>query len=672
LFPLNNGIECFGKPVKGKTFMAYTGLYQTTNFIERMGYRYINYAMSVLCGLFFVLWIYSCASIGTPNGGPYDEEPPKFISSIPKPNQTNYKGQKIELLFDELILLEKPSENVIITPPQLQMPVIRGLGKKISVELRDTLQENTTYTIDFTNSVVDNNEKNVLENFTFAFSTGDVIDTLEVSGLLLNAENLEPMPGITIGLHRNLEDSAFTSLPFDRTSRTNEKGEFTIRNIAPGTYRLYALNDVNRDYKFDQPGEDIAFYELPITPTLEAATREDTTWVDSLTIDTIKTISYTRYLPDDVRLFLFKEKFQRQYMLRPERAEPYLFVVKYNAPLDTVPLPVPLNFEPADSNWYYVQTADEGMTVNFWLTDSTVWGLDTLRMEFTYPKSDSLNILVPQTDTIQVAMRRRPTEKKRSRKTDEPEPITFLGMTVNASGSVNIFDTLFVAFNEPVLNISKDLFFLNQQIDSTWVPVDFELKMDSINTLRYYLDRKWGYSEEYMLEVDSATIFSVYGRWNDTYSGKFKIKSADEYGNLYIYTHGVDSGAYVELLNSNDSPVRKVPVQDGGVLFMNLKPDKYYARLVMDENENGVWDPGLYAEKKQAEKVYYYPKLLEILVNWDTEEEWNVFDTPIEKQKPLEITKNKPKEVTKKQRDYRNEGRNKSSGSSSGRGGLPF
>ncbi|MDF9830501.1 Ig-like domain-containing protein [Parabacteroides sp. PF5-6] len=636
-----------------------------------MGNKYLKHIMSALSGLFFVLLIYSCASIGNPNGGPYDEAPPKYITSTPVPNKTNHQGKKIEILFDELIQLEKPSENVIITPPQMQTPIIRAIGKKVTVELQDTLQENTTYTIDFTNSIVDNNEKNVLENFTFAFSTGDVIDTLEVSGFLLNAENLEPMPGITIGLHRNLEDSAFTHTPFDRTSRTNERGKFTIRNISPGTYRIYALNDVNRDYTFDQPGEDIAYNEEPITPTFELTTREDTTWVDSLTIDTIRTVAYTRFMPDDIQLFLFKEKFARQYMLRPERPESHLFVVKYNAPLDTVPLPVPVNFEPQDSSWYYIQTADMGTTVNFWITDSTVWKQDSLQLSFTYPKSDSLNILVPQTDTIQANMRRRPEEKKKSKKkTEEPEPIQFLEMAVSTSSSMNNFDTLFVTFNEPVLEVSKDLFFLNQLVDTLWVPVDFEFKADSVNTLRYYLERKWKYSEEYMLEVDSASIFSVYGRWNNGYNGKLKIKSADEYGNLYINIHDLDTTAFVELLNANDQPVRKVPVSNGGVLFMDLKPDKYYARLIVDENNNGVWDTGNYAEKRQAERVYYYPGVFEVLVNWDKEEDWHVLDTPIDRQKPLDITKNKPKEVTKKQRDYRNEGRSQSS--SSNRGGFSF
>ncbi|MDR1937176.1 MAG: Ig-like domain-containing protein, partial [Tannerellaceae bacterium] len=232
-------------------------------------------------GLLLLALVYSCANIGMPNGGPYDELPPKFVSSKPAPSQLNYKGKTIEILFDELIQIDKPTENVIITPPQKQLPVIRPSGRKAVVELKDTLLENTTYTVDFTNSISDNNEKNVLENFSFAFSTGDVLDSLEVSGYLLNAENLEPMPGITIGLHKNLDDTAFVKEVFMRTSRTNDRGKFVIRNIAPGTYRIFALNDKNRDYKFDQPGEEIAFCDSLIVPTFEFTTRQDTLWKDT-------------------------------------------------------------------------------------------------------------------------------------------------------------------------------------------------------------------------------------------------------------------------------------------------------------------------------------------------------------------------------------------------------
>jgi uncharacterized protein (DUF2141 family) len=612
--------------------------------------------------------IYACANIGTPNGGPYDENPPRFVSSTPAINQINYKGKKVEIIFDELIQIEKPSENVIITPPQLEMPVIRASGRKATVELHDTLKENTTYTIDFTHSISDNNEKNALENFTFAFSTGDVIDSLEVSGYLLRASDLEPMPGITIGLHNNLEDSAFTSEAFVRTSRSNDKGRFTIRNIAPGTYRIYALQDMNRDYRFDQPGEEIAFSDSLIVPTFEFTSRQDTVWKDSLTVDTVMTVHYTRFMPDDIVLCLFKEDFERQFMQRPERAEENRFTLHFNAPLDTLISPVPLNFTPSDSSWYVAQWAEEKKSIHYWLTDSMLWKRDTLLIAVDYLKSDSLNVLRPQTDTLSLSIRRRPAAGSSRKKKDEPEPVVFLGMNSKATGSVNVFDTVSVVFDEPVLNMEKEWFTLHQKIDTLWTPVEFDFYPDSGNPLCFYIHRKWIYEEEFRLEVDSAVIYSIYGKWNNRFNNTFKIKKKDEYGNLYINISDVDTTAFAELLNSNDMPVRRAKVKDGGVLFMDLKPDKYYVRLIVDLNDNFQWDTGEYAEKRQPEEVYYYSKEITITQNWDIEESWSVKSLDITRQKPLSITKNKPKESTKKKRDYRDEGRQQSSSS----GGNPM
>ncbi|MDR1624252.1 MAG: Ig-like domain-containing protein [Tannerellaceae bacterium] len=627
-----------------------------------------------LSACLLLLFACSCANIGAPNGGPYDEDPPRFISSTPAPNQTNFKGNKIEILFDELVQIEKPTENVIITPPQLQMPVIRPSGKKVTVELRDTLKEHITYTIDFTNSISDNNEKNVLENFSFAFSTGDIIDSLEVSGHLLNAENLEPMPAITIGLHSNLADTAFVKEPFIRTSRTNDRGRFVIRNIAPGTYRIFALNDVNRDYTFDQPGEEIAFCDSLIIPTFEFASRQDTLWKDTLTVDTVKTVGYTRFMPDNIELRLFKEQFDRQYALRPERPGENLFILRFNAPLDTMPLVVPLNFIPAEENWYYPQWTEEDKAVVYWLTDPLVWSQDTLQIEVNYPKSDSLNILRPQTDTFTIAMRRRPEPKKKKKDDDQPAPVVFLGMTTGASGLMNIFDTVSIVFDEPVLEIAKELFLLEQKVDTLWSPVAFDFFPDSLNSLGFFINHKWKYAQEYRLTVDSASIYSIYNKWNNAVSQTFRIRAEDEYGHLYININGLptdSTAAFVELLDANDQMVRKNRVSNGGALFMDLQPDKYYARLIVDENANYTWDTGNYAEKRQPETVIYCPTAFSIMKNWQIEETWNIQAAAFTKQKPPDITKNKPKEATKTKRDYKNEGR-QTSGGSSGRTGMPF
>ena len=170
------------------------------------------------------------------------------------------------------------------------------------------------------------------------------------------------------------------------------------------------------------------------------------------------------------------------------------------------------------------------------------------------------------------------------------------------------------------------------------------------------------------MTIDSATIYSAYGKWNDFFAGDFSIKKAEEYGHLYINTPGVEGPAFVELLNSSDTPVRRVPVKDGGALFMDLKPDKYYARMILDTNGNGRWDTGDYTAKRQPEEVFYCPKMFNIMQNWEVEETWDIKALPLKRQKPMDITKNKPKEITKPKRDYRNEGKSSSSSSNSMRG----
>lgn len=627
--------------------------------------HYVRNSLRFLFGMGVLVILYSCANIASPNGGPYDEAPPKYVSSTPLPNQLNYKGKKVEIIFDELIQLESPTENVIITPPQAMQPTIQSRGRRVVVEMLDTLRENTTYTIDFASSILDNNESNPLENYTFAFSTGETIDSLEISGIVLNAENLEPISGITVGVHTDLADSAFLKTSFVRTSRTNDRGEFTIRNMAAGTYRLYALEDVMRAYKYNQPGQQIAFYDSLIVPAFELTTREDTLWVDSLTIDTIQTVGYTHFTPDNIEMRLFAEPSERQYMLRPERSNEKILTLRFNAALGSVPQPEPINFTPTEPIWYIPQTAEEGKAVHYWLLDSLVWKQDTLRVAVDYLKSDSLNILQPQRDTVQFIMRRRPSadkekekEKKRKKKDDDPEPIEFLGMNVKASGTINYYDTLSVLFDEPVVKLTKEHFRLEQMVDSVWGAVDFDFFPDTTNILNFYLKHSWDYAEEYRLEIDSATIYGIYGRWNNKFSNTFKIKREDEYGHLYINVIGNDStAAFVELLNTGDAPVRKAKVKDGGVLFMDLNPNKYYARLIMDTNDNGVWDTGNYAEKRQPETVIYYPKVFTIMQNWQVEETWDILATPMKRQKPLEATKNKPKERSVKNRDYKNEGK---------------
>ena len=606
--------------------------------------------------LLMVCAFYACASIGSPSGGEYDIDPPKLTGSNPGVNSINFTGNKIELLFDELVNIENQSEKVIITPPQQKTPIIKAIGRKISVELKDSLIPNTTYTFDFTDGVVDNNEKNAIEGFTFAFATGDIIDTMVISGTLLNAENLEPMKNIMVGLHSNLDDSAFTSLSFLRTSQTNDRGRFWIRNVAPGTYRLYALNDMNRDFKFDQPAEEIAFDTTLIVPSFEPAIRQDTTWVDSLTIDTIKEVHYTRFTPDDVTLFLFKEAFDLQYFSKGERTSDRQFVLTFNSG-EALPPEIRLLDEEPENDWYVIESSSDQKSLTYWVTDSLVYKRDTLRLEMSYMADDSLNNLVSKVDTLQLTLRKKKEEpkkeeKKGKEKTEDDRDA--LGINVAPAGTMEVYDTLSITFSEPIRFLDADCIVFEHKVDTLWEKQDFTLVQDSLNPKVFYLGNKWPYEQEYQITIDSAAIFSYYGKWNNSISVNFKTPKEEEYGHLYIAITGSEGAGFGQLLDASETVVRESLLENGELSFENLKPGKYYVRYIEDFNENGKWDAGNYAARIQAERVYYFHSFFEIRQFSEIEHTWNVKEFAPEKQKPLEITKNKPVEKKKRQREEQN------------------
>ena len=636
--------------------------------------------VSVFSLLLFILYLSffpflfpSCASVGMPNGGDFDTIPPVFIRSKPAPNSLHVSGNRIELSFDEYINIDKPSEKVIITPPQAKMPVIRSIGKKITIELKDSLISNTTYTFDFTNGIVDNNEKNAIEGFTYAFSTGDVVDSLVISGLLLNASNLEPMPNIMVGLHANLADSAFTTLPFLRTSMTNDRGQFWIRNIAPGTYRLYALNDQNRNFKFDQAKEDIAFCDSLITPGFVPAIRMDTIRIDSLTIDTIKEVHYTRFIPDNVILHLFKEPEDRQYLSKFERPVDRQLIFHFNSTQGLPPTLHLLNdflYDTLD-DWVIPEYSDDRKNITYWITDSLIYKQDTLRVEASYLMSDSINQLIPLTDTLRFVWRNQ-ASKKDDRKGKEKEQtikIDFLKIDWSAKSPMDVFDTVKITFSEPVIDFDFDKIQIQQKVDTLWEERKFPIVRDTLNPRIFYVEHTWPYEQEYRITIDSAAIFSIYGKWNDSIGTQFKFYSEKDYGNLYVRIIGGEGPGLGELLDNSDRVVRQSVLTEGELVFEDLKPGNYFLRYIEDRNGNGKWDTGNYAEKQQPEKVYYFQSALTINKYGSHEQDWDIQQIPIEKQKPLEITKNKPAVRQPKRNEQGNQNQQQNTGRSSSVGG---
>lgn len=599
----------------------------------------------------------SCARMGQPDGGWYDETPPRIMGAAPADKGTNVKNRKISIFFDEFIQIENATEKVVVSPPQLETPEIVASGKRIRIELLDSLKPNTTYTIDFSDAITDNNENNPLGNYTYSFSTGDAIDTLEVSGKVLQAKDLEPVKGILVGLYSDLSDTAFTTKPMLRVSRTDGSGRFVIKGVAPGTYRVYALQDADGNYLFNQKSEMLAFSQEKIVPSFKPDVRQDTTWIDSLRIKSIDRVGYTHFLPDDIVLRAFNEVMTDRYFLKAERREPESFTLFYSYGGE-MPQVRGLNFQSDDA--FIIESTEKQDTITYWLKDTALVNQDTLRVELTYHMTDSLGKLVEQIDTLDILSRisyekrlkdlereREEWQKKqdRAKKRGEPYdsimPPKALAIGVKAPSELDPDKNIPFTFNTPLASVDTAAIHLYSKHDTLWY--NAPLEFNHVRGREYELRGEWRPDIEYSLEIDSAAFVDIYGKVSPPFKQGFKVKSFDEYGTLLLNIPTMtDTTIVVQLLDAGDKIIKEVTTNQGVAEFYYVSPSTYYVRMYIDSNRNGEWDTGLYSANRQPETVCYFPKEIEIRAKWDFTETWNPLATPVIQQKPAAVTKQKP------------------------------
>ena len=613
-----------------------------------------------------------CARMGQPDGGWYDDDPPKVLSATPADQATNVNTKKITILFDEYIKLTDATNKVIVSPPQLEVPDIKAAGKKIVVELQDSLMANTTYTIDFSDAISDNNENNPMGSYTYSFSTGEKIDTFEVSGYVLDASNLEPIKGIMVGLYNDLADSAFQTKPMLRVSRTDSRGHFVVKGVAPGTYRAYALQDMDGDFCFKQMGEMIAFNHETFSPSSKPDTRTDTIWRDSLHIDAFKQVPYTHFLPDDVTLLAFLHPQTDRYLLKTERVEPNKFSLYFSYGDSILPEIHGLNFN-ADSA-FVIETNEKRDTIHYWLRDTTLINQDTLRMDITYNMTDTLGNLVLNTDSAlemlpKVSYEKRMRElnkeiekwqkqQEKKKKNDQPYdsiyPIKPLEVKYNVPSAATPDSRITIEMPTPLAVCDTSKVHLYSMIDSVWYQTPYEFRQTELRQYELLVD--WRLETEYSFEVDSAAFVDIYGTVAKAQKHGIKVKGSDEFSLLMVNVSGLevaDTSIIVQLLDNSDNPVREVRVKKGTARFEYLTPGKYYMRAFVDANGNGIWDTGDYKADRQAEAVYYYPQEIECKEKWDVTKSWNLTEVLRFRQKPGAITKQKPeKEKQLKNRNF--------------------
>lgn len=592
--------------------------------------------------------MYSCANIGNPSGGPIDKTPPIFMRSNPTPNAVNVKDRKIEIFFDEIVTLKDPSTKIIVSPAQTEMPRMSALGRKVTVELVDSLLPNTTYTIDFSNSIQDNNEGNAIDNFAFAFSTGSVIDSMRVSGYVLDSRTLEPMQSVVVGLQSNLADSAFHKEKLQRVALTNDRGQFTIRNVSPGSYHIFALKDLDRDYKFGNPTEDIAFLDSIIVPSIGSREAADTVYNDLNEIDTIMRATRPAYFPNDILLSMFNEDRKSQYLANNLRVDSTRISLTFAAASDTLPSLSIVGRNDVPDQWYTLERSQTNDTLTYWIRPPHLVSADTLMVATTYLRTDTASNLSWGTDTLKFTFQRQKAKKKKkNEETDSLEQIRFMELHPLANGTQEVYAPLLLQTGTPIERYSREAFHLQRKLqnDTTFYPAEIKsiaLRDSTLSRRDLMLKVDWEPGAAYTLAVDSLAMTDIYGLQTKPLKVDFNVRKMEEYGNIVFNIPAVRDSAIVELLDGTEKIVLRAPVKSHRAELLNLLPGKCYARLFIDRNGNGKYDTGNYDMHLQPEETVYYPGAINLKKNWDVEQTWDIYATPIDKQKPEAIKKNKP------------------------------
>ena len=620
----------------------------------------------LLCLLALILTA-ACASIGNPDGGRFDETPPRVVGSSPADGAVNVSKRKVQILFDEYIKLEKASEKVVISPPQIEPANVRADGKRVKVDFYDSLRANTTYTIDFSDAIEDNNEGNPMGQYTFSFSTGDVIDTMQVSGRVLNAADLEPIKGIMVGLYpadSTWNDTLFRTRPFLRVSRTNGEGRFTIKGVKDGAYRVRALEDKDGDFVFSQKNERVAFDTTVYVTGSFPDVRMDTVWRDSLWYDSIRVVPYTHYTPDDVLLLAFLEDGQERHLLKTVYPEPTNFTFYFTAPSDSTPRIKGLNF---DERCLVADASLKNDTVTFWVTDTAlIHRQDTLSMILSYMETDTLGQLVVTNDTLDLspkttyakiaAERSKQIEawekdrERRQKKAKKPLPYEenpyeriWLEAGFKPSGSLAPNQNVRYLAKEPILEVDTTKIHFYVKKDTDWLPAPFLVLPEERSAKSYMLYAEWEPGQKYRFVMDTAAVVSVLEHESKSVRQEFHVRAVEEYGSIFIHVISPDTGVVVQLLSKNDKvEAQQRTDKDGNADFFFMKPGEYYMRCYVDANGNGQWDTGDYASGLQPERVYYFGKPLPLKAQWDLRQDWDIRAVDVARQKPMAITKQKP------------------------------
>lgn len=509
----------------------------------------------------------SCAQIVPITGGERDTEHPKEVGSFPKNGSTSFTEKTITIEFDEFIKLTNISSQLIVSPLMETTPEILVRGKKLVIKLEDKLAENTTYSLNFGNAITDITEDNPFPNYKYVFSTGTYLDSLSYSGSVLNAFDLSPKENIYVLLYDQFEDS----LPYKELPRyvalTDAEGVFAITNIANGKYKFFAINDINSNYLFDLPNEEIAF-------------KNETIQLDSSSVDN--------------HVYLFEEKNGLQYVVKTESETFGKIDVQFNLP--TTDLKATSLTVSQEEPWL-LEKNEAGDSLTLWLTLKNK--IESLDIVFTDAEgiidTSTIDIIDDLTDTI-------------------------LNITTNITGNFDLNQTIILETNRPFKAFSSDSIKLSE--DSILITAT---QFEDIGLRKFELAYDYKENTTYQLFIPPGTFEDIYGLKNDTVKINFKTKSESDYGIINLTINPNFSGGYIVQLFKNAQLIKQSFLLGKGTgSYKYLLPGNYQLKLIIDSNGDKKWNTGNYLEGLQPEKVIYYEKEIKIRANWDNDIIWTI------------------------------------------------
>ena len=515
----------------------------------------------VLAFLLSALFIGSCANQGAPEGGPYDTQPPRLLQANPSNKATGVRSRRLVLNFDEYIKLSSDQDKIIVSPAQLKPARITTSGHSVIIYLEDSLRPATTYSFYFDDAISDNNEDNALEDFSYLFSTGDKVDSMQVSGRVVDALTYEPIGDLLIGAYHpgQMSDSTLAQRTFPYVSKSNKMGRFTLRGLPDSTYLVFATKDNDRNYRYNEPSEGLAFSAKHYRTSLKDSLRTDTLRIDSIVRrdtlhrDSLITRPYTYYYPQDVALRYSVPTIVRKGIERHSRVDSLLCRIEFLSPTGSFPVIRSLDKPSAPATQLYVASM-KGRTLDLWLRDAELIAGDSVRFVLSYERSDSLQRVALHTDTLSFLKPRLRTPRTKKGEV-EKSPLQLLASGATGLRAQSLEDSLKITASRPLAQLPKEALRLTVTVDSTTKPLDFTLVQDSLDRLSYSLHFARGYGQQYQLKLDSAAVRDIYGAAADSVSFSQSTLAEQELGQLSVQLRGIREHALVQLLDKSDAVI---------------------------------------------------------------------------------------------------------------------